>query len=282
MNALDQRLNAWRPDLADARLKGSVEAERFVEGLVMQVREAVVPVRRAPHVEARQLTQALLGERLKVFEEREGWSFVQLLADGYVGYVAATAIAPDPVPPTHRIAVPLTYLYPAADLKSQPALAVTLNAEVTVQSVEGSYARLADGRFAFAPHLRALSEFETDFVVVAERFLHVPYYWGGKSALGLDCSGLVQLALNACGMACPRDSDMQERDLGRAVAFAGPGGLRRGDLIFWKGHVGIMADGASLLHANGHHLMVVREPVAEAIARIAASGSIITSVRRLQ
>ena len=128
--------------------------------------------------------------------------------------------------------------------------------------------------------LRRSTDNETDFVAVAERFLGTPYLWGGKTALGLDCSGLVQVALTACGVSCPRDSDMQEEALGTAVA-ADPSALLRGDLIFWKGHVAIVRGPDSLLHANAHHMAVAIEPVAQAVARIRDAGSEITSIRRI-
>ena len=110
--------------------------------------------------------------------------------------------------------------------------------------------------------------FETDAAGVALRFLGAPYLWGGRESLGLDCSGLVQQALAACGKACPRDTDMQA-GIGVAVA---PGDLARGDLVFWKGHVGMMLDAERMVHANGHHMATVVEPLAEAIARIEAAG----------
>lgn len=279
MTSPDPRLNAWRPDLADLRLQGRVVAERFVEGRFMQVSDPVVGLFRGPRADARQVSQALMGERVLVFDMEEGWAWGQLETDGYVGYLAEHALSSDIVEPTHRVVVPSTFLYPEPDLKSQPALQVTLNAAVTITGADGNFSRLADGRFAFTAHLKLLGEFAADFVAVAEKFLHVPYYWGGKSVRGLDCSGLVQLALQACGMTCARDSDMQERDLGKAIPANDLDGLRRGDLVFWNGHVGIIRDAETLLHANGHHMLTVAEPLREAIARIPSP---ITAIKRLQ
>ena len=281
MTAPDKRLNAYRPDIADARLRGLVEAESFAEGRLLQVIDPLVSVRREPRAGAMQLTEALLGETLRVFDEREGWAFVQLARDGYVGYVAAGALSSDIWTSTHRVAVPSTFMYPAPNLKTQPVIAITLNAAVAVTGGDQHFAGLSNGRFVYASHLKPLSEVEPDFVAVAQRFLHVPYYWGGKSVRGLDCSGLVQLSLEACGVACPRDSDMQEERLGHHLHINDLDGLKRGDLVYWNAHTGIMTDERTLLHVNGHHMLTVAEPLREAVERIAASGSQISSLKRL-
>lgn len=282
MTELDRRLYAYREDLADVALAGRVEARRFVTPRLMQVVEPVVPLHKQPRFDAMQLTQALLGETVKLFDEQEGWAWVQLVRDGYVGYMNGNALAAPGAAASHRVAVPSTFLYPQANLKSQPALAIPLNAQVTVAEEQGAFSRLAGGRFVFSAHLKQATDFERDFVAVAELYRHVPYLWGGKSVQGLDCSGLVQLALEAAGINAPRDSDMQEADLGTPIAHDDFGNLRRGDLVFWDGHVGIMTDARTLLHANGHHMMVVAEPLAEAAARIARRYGPVTGVRRLQ
>jgi cell wall-associated NlpC family hydrolase len=281
MNSLDPRLNAYRPDVADAALRGRVGAERFVEPRVMQVAEPLLPLHKAPRFDAVQLTQALMGETVKLFHEEEGWAFVQLVTDGYVGYVNGNALTPRILASTHRVAVPATFLYPEPNLKTQPAVQVTLNAGLRVMAAEGDFSQTADGRFVFTAHLKPADSFASDFVAVAEMFRHVPYYWGGKSVQGLDCSGLVQLALEACGISALRDTDMQEATLGEKLMLNDLETLQRGDLVFWKGHVGIMTDPETLLHANGHHMMVVAEPLKEAVERIAARHGQMTSIRRL-
>ena len=281
MSKLDPRLHAYRTDLADAALAGRVQAGRFVEPRLVQVIEPVVTLHKAPRFDSMQLTQALFGEQVKLVHEEEGWAWVQLVKDGYVGYVTGNALSPNVVAPTHRVAVPSTFMYPDANLKTLPAVPLTLNAQVAVTGESGAFSQLSNGRFVFAAHLRRLGEVESDFVAVAEMFRHVPYYWGGKSVQGLDCSGLVQLALEACGKVAPRDSDMQEATLGERLLVNDLDSLRRGDLVFWNGHVGIMTDESTLLHANGHHMMVVSEPLKDAVDRIAARYGQLTSIRRL-
>lgn len=281
MSKLDPRLHAYRADLADAALAGEVQAERYVEPRMMQVIDPVVTVHKAPRFDAMQLTQALFGEEVRLFHEEEGWAWVQLSKDGYVGYVNGNALSPHVTPATHRVAVPSTFMYPDANLKTLPAVPLTLNAQVTVTGANGAYSQLSNGRFVFTAHLKRVDDVETDFVAVAEMFRHVPYYWGGKSVQGLDCSGLVQLSLEACGQRALRDSDMQEQTLGEQLLVNDLDNLRRGDLVFWNGHVGIMTDKRTLLHANGHHMMVVAEPLKDAVDRIAARYGQLTSIRRL-
>lgn len=268
---LDPRLTPARPDLADERLRGRVEAAAYVPGRPHRIAVPVAPLRRAPDPAAGLDSEALFGEAVTIFDIRDGWAFAQLAADGYVGYLPAEALGPADPAPTHRVSALRTFLYPAADLK-RPALgALGLGAQVAVTAREGAYARLDDGRYVWAGHLAPRDAIEPDIAATALRFLGTPYLWGGRSSLGLDCSGLVQTALHAAGLAAPRDSDQQEAALGEAVA-PGPSlaGLQRGDLVFWRGHVGMMLDETQLIHANGHHMAVAIEPLAEAEARIRA------------
>ncbi len=283
---LDSRLNAFRPDLADARLKGLVEADRFVEGEDRRVAVAIAPLRRRPEPNAPLDTELLMGQRVRVFEASdEGWSWLQAESDSYVGYAPTACLGngADAAPPTARVVVPRTLVFPAPDIKRPPLDALPMGAAVSVMGEasdhNADYRKLGSGGYVVAQHVAPLDEIEDDYVAVAERFLGVPYLWGGKSMLGIDCSGLVQLALEMTDRPTPRDSDMQQRELG--TRLAGVEGLERGDLVFWKGHVGIMADGRNLLHANAHHMMVAKEPLQAALERFEARGVTIASVRRL-
>jgi cell wall-associated NlpC family hydrolase len=280
---VDRRTTPARADLADERLRGTVPAERYVAGTPMRIGVPSAPLRRSPAPDVGYDTEALMGEAVRVFDEEEGFAWVQLDRDSYVGYMPADALDRAGPAPTHRVSAVRTFLYPGPSLKLPPAGHLSLGAGVAVTGREGDYARLPSGLFVFAGHLAEPGAAEPDFVAVAERFLHVPYLWGGKTSLGLDCSGLIQVSLQAAGREAPRDSDMQARDLGEPVDV-GPdlAGLRRGDLVFWKGHVGVMADAAHLLHANGHHMRVTLEPLAAVRDRIAANGyGAITAVKRL-
>src|SRR6185312_523860 len=279
MAALDPRINPYRSDIAAKYLQGKVEAARFVDGERREVIRASAPLRGAPTHEARLLTEALMGERVIVYETtEEGWAWGQLESDGYVGWLSASALAGSGAAPTHKVAVLRTLGFPGVDIKLPPAAALPMGALLAIAREDERFAITPSGLHFPRLHLALLKEKKSDFVAIAELFAGTPYLWGGKTSLGLDCSGLVQVAMQAAGIACPRDSDMQEATLGRPSTLAE---LRRGDLVFWKGHVAIARNSASLLHANAHHMSVAIEPAAEAIARIKAAGSDVSSVKRL-
>lgn len=279
---LDRRRNAYRDDLAAESLRGRVPARRFSAGEARQVVDAATPLRGAPDAKASWTTEALFGEVVTVYDERDGWAWVQLADDGYVGYVTAPALSPRVRKPTHRVKALGTSLYPSPDIKACPSLHLGMNAALTVAEIGETFARLDDGRFVPVAHITERDRFAPDFVTAAEAFVGVPYVWGGKTRLGVDCSGLLQVALHAAGTSCPRDSDMQQAEVGDAVAIGDAlSGLVRGDLVFWRGHVGIMLDSQRLLHANAHHMSVAVEALRDAVDRIALTGSAIAAVKRI-
>ncbi len=277
---MDKRLHVYRADLADTRLHGQVEADRFVAGTAAQFVAPCTPVYRAPQRDSMQLTQALMGETTLVFENVNGWAWVQLDHDRYVGYVRAESLSTTVHAATHGVCVVSTLIYPKPDLKTQPAILIPMNAKLSVIGEYGQYSELATGGFVFTKHI-STDVAKSDFVKIAENFLNVTYLWGGKTQSGLDCSGLVQTALHACGVSCPRDADMQEKELGTSLHINDLDGLKRGDLVFWAGHVGIMYDESNLIHANGFHMQTVIEPLKLAATRIADSEKPITSLKRL-
>lgn len=282
MTAFDRRITPARPDLAAATLEGHVTADRFVEGRPMRVAVPVVALRGKPDLAASIDTELTYGEPVTVFDEQDGFAWLQSGRDGYVGYAPSEALAGRGLPATHRVAALRTYLYPGPSIKLPHLALVPMNAQLTIVGADGQFAITDTGAHVIAQHLAPPGAAEPDYVAVAERYLGTPYLWGGRTSLGLDCSGLVQTALEAAGTAAPRDSDMQEKALGRPFDLAPDlSNLRRGDLLFWKGHVGIMASPSELLHANGHHMAVAKEPVAEAVARIREkSFGEVTSARR--
>lgn len=283
--ALDRRLNAYRADLAAAALEGRVEATRFVEGKPRQVVEPVAPLRSNPRFDARLDTEVLYGETVHVFDEQEGWSWIQIYRDGYVGYVPSEALGPVSEQTTHRVTILHTHSYPFPDKKVPPSTLFTLNAEMAVTGTaqgETGFVQIASGAFVFERHIAPIEKTEPDFVAVAERFVGTPYLWGGRSSFGIDCSGLIQLSLQAAGRSAQRDSDMQEATLGTALPDPGDHtALKRGDLVFWKGHLGVMVDGENLLHANGYYMQTVIEPLSTAVERIAGIHGPVTAIKRL-
>lgn len=278
----DRRVTALRDDLAAASLRGQVESRRFAEGEPFRVVVDVLDMKRRPRPDAPLETQLLHGESLIVYDDDDGWGWAQAERDGYVGYVAMSALWRGSAVATHRVIVARTYVYPSADMKQPALMALPLDGRIDVTRIENGFARLRPHGFVVATHIAPIAEAMPDPVTVAERLVGVPYLWGGKSPLGIDCSGLVQLAMSMAGRVMPRDTDMQEA-VGAALQIDDAlSDLRRGDLVFWKGHVGLMIDGEMLLHANAHHMLVAREPLRVARDRILASSqSDITSIRRL-
>ena len=266
---LDRRLNAFRPDLAHIALKGQVEADRFVTPQLAIITQPVVPLRPKPDLNVGIDTELLMGEEVQVFERNRGWAWVQAVDDGYVGYLPEETLGPVAAT-THVVTVPRTFVYSGPDLRFPMRMALSMGSRLTISGeaeTRGTrYLLLSDGGALVARHLSPITDPPApDYVTVAGLFLETPYLWGGKSGFGIDCSGLVQLAMRLAGQRAPRDSDMQASGIGVPVERAE---LRRGDLVFWKGHVAIMEDETSMIHANGHTMTVARETLEAAIDRI--------------
>lgn len=279
----DPRVTPARPDLAASYLKGKVVATRFADGELCEIFDAQTPVRREPSPDASLDTEALKGERVTVYETTdEGWAWGQLEADRYVGWLPSNALCAPGLEPTHRVAALRTIVFPGPSIKVPPVEMLSMGARVAITRTDDKFAVTPSGFCLPKNHVVPLAVVEEDFVAVAERFVGVPYFWGGKTSLGLDCSSLVQLSLMACGIACPRDTYMQEAAIGRAIDVGGDfSRLERGDLMFWKGHVAIARSRDTLVHANVYHMAVAIEPAAAAIKRIGEGGNPVTSVRRL-
>ena len=280
MTKLDPRRHAYRPDLADERLRGRVEAERFVAGALMRLSVPSIELHARPRATEPATTEVLWGEDVLVFEQKGDWAFVQLVRDGYVGYLAREALTGVVEPaPTHQVTGLWGYGFKSADIKSALRMVLPRGSRVN-GTAEGDFLTLSSGLYMPRQHVAEASFAEPDFVAVAERFTGTPYRWGGKTALGIDCSALVQVARQAAGLECPRDSDMQATEVGSPLDPSKWNHLQRGDLVYWSGHCGIMCDAALLLHANAHHMAVVSEPLAAMKARAEAKGNRIVAIRR--
>jgi cell wall-associated NlpC family hydrolase len=259
-----------------------IEARRFVTGEEFEISDSIAPLRGEPSSDAMLLTQALMGERVTIYDRNgEGFAWGQLNSDGYVGWLPDRALAKPVGKPTHRITAVRTFAFPGPSIKLPPVDTLVMGTAVTVIRDDGVFAVTRDGWYLPRQHVGPIDRHADDFVAVAEQFAGTPYLWGGKSSFGIDCSGLVQVSLNAAGIGCPRDSDMQQDGLGRALDAAESKKLRRGDLLFWNGHVAIARDADTIVHANAHHMATVIENTSKAIARIKAAGSEITAIKRL-
>jgi cell wall-associated NlpC family hydrolase len=271
----DPRLTPARGDVAAAHLKGQVEAKRFAEGVAYQVLDGVCPLRQAPSLSARLETQLLYGEIFTVYDAKEGWAWGQCALDDYIGYAPLSALSAEIFEPTIRVATLRTAIFPAPNLKSQPHQIVSCNAKLShVEFDEDTgFIRLPRGGWAAMAHLVPLGHKAIDWVARAERMHGAPYLWGGKDSIAVDCSGLIQSALETAGILAPRDTDMQQAALGQTIE-PDLSKLTRGDLVFWDGHVGVMRDASTLLHANGVHMQTVSEPLSEPIKRLGSPRAI--------
>jgi hypothetical protein len=278
----DPRLTPARPDLAAKYLEGKVEAARFVSGEEFEISEALAPLRTGPSSDAELATQALRGERVTIYDRNhEGFAWGQLNSDGYVGWLPDRALAKPGAAPTHKVTALRTFAFPGPSIKLPPVETLLMGTTITVVREDGPFGVTREGFYLPRQHIGSIDKMQADFVAVAEWFVGTPYLWGGKSSLGIDCSGLVQVSLNAAGTGCPRDSDMQRDGLGRMLDAAESKKLQRGDLIFWNGHVAIARDAGSIVHANAHHMATVVENSRNAMARIKAAGSEIIAIKRL-
>lgn len=272
----DRRLTPTNGRVAARHLQGIVTAEAYVDGASRHVSEPIVDL--CPKPGGRRDRQLLLGASVMVFEDIEGWAFVQSDADGYVGYVQSGSLTAD-ANPTFRVVTAATHAYETESFKSYDRMRLPFGCKVQVIDERPKMFETPHG-FIPKKHLRPLDRPFADPVTVAQLYFGTPYLWGGNSTVGVDCSGLVQAGLQACDIFCPGDSDMQQADLGQDLGPDGP--LQRGDLIFWKGHVGIMVDKDVMLHANAHHMAVAYEPIEAATIRIKAQGDgDITARKRL-
>ena len=280
---LDPNLHPYRSDLAAIKLKGLVQSARFVDPIPHQVSAGVAPLRKVPEPDGEQLSQALHGEVIDIYEERSGFGWGQMHSDGYVGWFDMAALSAPVLAITHKVKVLRTYAFSRPTARAAPHFLLSLGAQVALKGArENGFVAVERAGWIYEPHLATLSEHAADPVAIAEHFLHAPYQWGGVESLGLDCSGLIQTAFKAAGIFLPRDSYMQ-REIGRAVVFdQSLEGLKRGDIVCWKGHVALMTDATHILHANGFHMAVAHEPLAAAVDRIGTSYGAVLTIRRLE
>jgi len=277
----DPRLTPARPDVAAKYLEGKVKAARFVEGEVFEIAEAIAPLRRSPALDAELMTQALRGERVTIYDRNgEGFAWGQLGSDGYVGWLPESTLTKRLSTPTHKVTALWTFAFAGPSIKTPPTHSLPMGAALEIDRQDGSFAVIDGSYYVPLQHLGPRDATAADFVAVVERFVGVPYLWGGKSAFGVDCSGLVQISLTSAGTGCPRDSDMQRDGLGRELSADESKRLQRGDLIFWNGHVAIVRDAETIVHANAHHMATVIENARDAIDRIRAAGNEIVAVKR--
>ena len=280
---LDPRTTLARKDLADTALKARVRAERYAPIKSKVVSTGIVDVKKTPNNSAPLLTQAFFGEEVSMLDEANGWAFCQLNSDGYVGFLKSEHLSTHGLQPSHSVAVPLSHVYPKPDVRAPIGMAIPFGAQVTISEgvEEKRFSEVRGLGWIYKRHLKPLGSLNADYLQTAAMFLHAPYVWGGKTALGLDCSALVQLALNYAGKDCPRDTDQQLEMLGRSVG-ANISACEKGDLVFFPGHVGFMLDKMRLLHANATYMRVTLDKLESVVSRLSmVHDNPVVDIRRL-
>ena len=272
----DPRVTAARGDIAASHLRDAIPAERYVEGEARRICVPLTPLRTAPDAQASLGSELLFGEEFIAYETSKGWSWGQATRDSYVGYVQSGALIPAAPPPTHRVSVLRALVFPEPDLKRPVIGALALNARLQIGREVKEFLEVERLGWVSKRHVAAMNDVARDMVGVAEEFVGVPYLWGGRTQDGLDCSGLVQTAFEAAGRVVPRDTDL----IAASLSLHADHPLRRGDLIFWRGHVGIMVDHSNLIHANAFHMAVAIEPLNDVIARQEARDEAVTKMAR--
>ncbi|MCF6292201.1 MAG: NlpC/P60 family protein [Robiginitomaculum sp.] len=272
----DARITPARADLAAEHLRGKVSAEKFVSGNTMSVITETADLLAKPQLDQSLQSQLLFGEEFVCYESKDGWAWGQAVRDGYVGYVQLTALSEHSKKPDNWVSALRTPVFSQANLKSPINGYLHRNSQVSVSKTSGEYCHVGIG-WVSKLHIQAIKTNLPDWVETAKTYLHTSYVWGGRSSFGLDCSALIQNSLQAAGIDCPRDSDMQEAQLGTKIENSD---FIRGDLLFWKGHVGVMVCEDNFLHANAAAMKTVIEPVSEAINRIKKTAGELTCARR--
>ncbi|RJE89426.1 C40 family peptidase [Paracoccus onubensis] len=258
----DRRLTPATERVALESLRGVLERPEYTSGRPARLSAPLADLLNAP--DGHRDRQVIFGADLTVIEIRGGWAFVQTAQDGYCGWLPEKVLGTGTAPITHRVTAPASHLYSAPDMKQSEFCGLSIGARLSVAGTRSGFAQLATGGFVPLQHIG--DKPSTDPVTTAESLLGAPYLWGGNSYAGLDCSGLIQIALLDCGIPCPGDSDLQ-RD-----AFPTVSGIARGDLLFWPGHVAMAVSADVMIHATAWKMAVIREGIQDAIARIDAAG----------
>ena len=217
-----------------------------------------------PSIISQKDSQLLYGEQFQVEKARGAYVYGHSVLDGYQGYVERAQLIKDALSSTHFVKVRASHLYPEPSFKSRPLTRLSFMSRVTLTTnSENGFTQLSDQSWIFSNHIAPMKDFTKsgDLAQTAEIYLGTPYLFGGRSAFGIDCAGLVQVVVYACGHACPlRDSCDQEGSFGTPIKRDD---VQRNDIVYFKGHVGIMMDDKNILNATARHMTTLIEPLSD-------------------
>lgn len=282
MTQLDKSLNPYRDDLAAQYLKGQVNAGNFVAPKLHQIKCDYAYLKTAPDTSSPNVSEVFFGELVDIYEIKNDFAWVQLKRDNYVGYLPFECVSTEIIEANKKINTIRSFAFSIPKVQGEIKNILPLNSLVkATDRVENGFVYCDGLGFIYLKHLCDLDEYAANPVELAKYFLKTPYAWGGRQALGIDCSGLIQTIHEACGINLPRDARMQEKMGELIIPSPDFSNLKAGDLLFWQGHVAMMIDNENIIHANSFHMCVEIEPLAQTIKRYDGLGLGLRSVRRI-